>query len=150
MHIREKEKKILIELQRNSKQTIKELSQKLNIRPSTVHERIKFMEKEGIVEGYKAILNDQKINATLVSFVLVSGKPIFKLDDVIINDPRIMEIWGVTGEYDILIKARFRDIDEFSKFVLTLREKYEEQINRTETFVVTIKIKETTEKPINY
>jgi len=139
---------IAAQLQMNCKQTLAKLSEKLNIRPSTVHERIAKMEKEGIIEGYKAILNAEKIGASVAAFILVSGKPSFHLDKPFLDDQRIMEVWGVTGRRDVMIKARFEDTEEFGQFVLDFRKRYGDQITDTETFLATVRVKETSEKPI--
>ena len=106
------------------------------------------MEKEGIIEGYKAILDGEKVGAPVAAFMLVSGKPSFHLDKPFLDDQRVMEVWGVTGRRDILIKARFKDTEEFSRFVLDFRKTYGDQVMDTETFLATVRIKETSEKPI--
>lgn len=148
MKIDEGDVRILKEIQQDSKQTITRLSKKLGLRPSTVYDKISRMEKYGIILSYRAVLNETAIGAPLTAFILISGRPSFNIEEAVLRDPRIMEIWGITGEYDILVKGRFRGTEEFSRFVLTLRERYKEHINRTETFVSTIKIKETTVMPV--
>jgi len=146
--INSRDRSIAAQLQIDCRQSLARLSEKLNMRPSTVHERIARMEKEGVIEGYKAILCAEKIGAQVAAFMLVSGKPSFHLDKPFLDDQRIMEVWGVTGKHDILIKARFRDTDEFSRFVLDFRKRYGDQVKDTETFLATVRIKETCEKPI--
>jgi len=139
---------IAAQLQMDCKQTLAKLSEKLNMRPSTVHEKIARMEKKGIIEDYKAILNAEKIGASVAAFILVSGKPSFHLNKPFLDDQRVMEVWGVTGRCDVVIKARFKDTEEFSRFVLDFRKRYGDQITDTETFLATVRVKETSEKPI--
>ncbi len=148
MKFDEDDVRILKEIQQDSKQTITRLSKKLGLRPSTVYDKISRMEKDGIIISYRAVLNEAAIGAPLTAFILISGRPSFNIEEAVLRDPRVMEVWGITGEYDILVKGRFRDTEEFSRFVLSLRESYKEHINRTETFVSTIKIKETTVMPV--
>ena len=64
------------------------------------------------------------------------------------TDPYVAEIWGVTGDYDMLIKTRFRSMKEFSRFLISLREQLGEDVFETKTLISTIKLKETTERPI--
>lgn len=148
VRIDSRDRLIAAQLQTDCRQTLARLSQKLNMRPSTIHGRIRRMEKEGIIEGYKAILDGEKVGAPIAVFMLVSGKPSFQLDKPFLDDQRVMEVWGVTGRRDILIKARFKDTEEFSRFVLDFRKRYGDQVRDTETLLATVRIKETSEKPI--
>lgn len=149
MKLLEKDLKILAQLQTDSKRTLKHLSSSLQLRPSTIHKRIQLLEKEGVIGSYAAILDEEKIGCDLVCFVFISGKPKFHLGQEITQDRHVMEAWGVTGEYDILLKCRFRDQKEFSRFLVGLRKRYETTINRTETVMATAKLKESTEKPLH-
>ena len=147
----EKSVKILKELQRDSKQTIKKIARKLRMRPSTVYDRIKMLEKDGVIEKYVALLNDKKLKIEIVGFILIRGRTTRYLDKMpsLYADPHVAEIRGVTGDYDMLIKTRSRSMREFSKFLINLREQLGEDIFETKTLVSTIKLKETTERPID-
>lgn len=149
MKLLEKDLKILAQLQTDSKKTLKHLSGSLLLRPSTIHKRIQLLEKEGVIGGYAAILDEEKIGCDLVCFVFISGKPRFRLGGETTSNPHVMEAWGVTGEYDVLLKCRFSDQKEFSRFLVDLRRRYESTINKTETVIATAKIKETTGKPLH-
>lgn len=106
------------------------------------------MKKRGVIEGCRAVVSDDKVGIKVVAFMLVSGRTGFRLGNDIMRDPHIVEIWGITGTYDILIKSRFYSTEEFSDFLLQFRQKYGEMVNKTETLISTVKIKEQTEKPI--
>lgn len=148
MRIDDDDIKILNEIQLDSKRTVSEIARLLQLRPSTVYDKITRMEKEGVIHGYRAILSDEAIGAPLTAFILISGRPSFNLEQAILRDARVLEVWGITGEYDILVKGRFENVQQFSRFVLELRERYKEHINRTETLISTLRIKETTAMPI--
>mgnify|MGYP003443282856 FL=1 len=62
------DKKLLLLLQTDSKKTTKELSLKLNLSVTAVYERIKKLEREGIIDKYVAILNRNKINKAFMVF----------------------------------------------------------------------------------
>ncbi len=149
MKLLDKDLNILAQLQTDSKRTLKHLSSSLLLRPSTIHKRIQLLEKEGVIARYAAILDGEKIGCDLVCFVFISGKPKFHLGAETIGDPHVVEAWGVTGEYDVLLKCRFADQKEFSGFLVELRKRYEATINKTETVIATAKIKESTEKPLH-
>ena len=62
------DKKLLILLQKDSKKTTKELSVKLNLSVTAVYERIKKLEREGIIQNYVALINRSKVNKGFVVF----------------------------------------------------------------------------------
>ena len=62
------DKKLLQLLQADTKKTTKELSLKLNLSVTAVYERIKKLEREGIIDKYVVLLNRNKINKGFVVF----------------------------------------------------------------------------------
>jgi Lrp/AsnC family leucine-responsive transcriptional regulator len=62
------DKKLLALLQQDTKKTTKELSVKLNLSVTAVYERIKKLEREGIIDKYVALLNRTKIDKSFVVF----------------------------------------------------------------------------------
>jgi DNA-binding Lrp family transcriptional regulator len=57
------------------------------------------------------------------------------------ND-QVKGIYGITGEYDLLIKMKFKDMKAFNDFLLAFREKYSKHISKTLTMVQTVKLKD--------
>jgi len=109
------------------------------------------LEKDGVIEKYVALLDDEKLKIEIVGFILIKGRTTQYLDKMptLHTDPHVAEIRGVTGDYDMLIKTRFRTMREFSQFLINLREQLGEDIFETKTLISTIKLKETTEKPVD-
>jgi len=68
MKFDEIDKKLLTLLQSDSKQTNKELSNNLNLSVTAVYERIKKLEREGIIEKYVALVRKENINKSFVAF----------------------------------------------------------------------------------
>ena len=66
------DKKILQLLQEDSKQTTKALSLKLNLSVTAIYERIKKLEREGIITDYVALVDPELLNAKLTVFCQVS------------------------------------------------------------------------------
>ena len=52
----------------------------------------------------------------------------------------IKEAFGVTGEYDLVLKMKFKDIEDFNDYVISLRKN--KSIKKTLTSVVTVALKE--------
>ena len=138
----DRDMQILKILKLNSRTSIREIGKQIDMRPSTVHQRLKKMQDQGVIEKFTVKLNDEKIGRKLVVFMLISGAMDKYLDDKAMKDPCIREIHGVTGEYDLLMKLKFRDMKEFNKFIIEFRNKYSDSISKTITMVQTVRLKE--------
>jgi DNA-binding Lrp family transcriptional regulator len=75
------DKQILGLLQQNAKLTIKELAEELNLTTSPIFERIKRLEKEGVIEAYVALLNPERVGKGQVVFCNVS-MPIYTKENI--------------------------------------------------------------------
>lgn len=137
----EKDMKILEILKANSRTSIRDIAKVTDIRPSTVHNRIKKFKEDGVIERFTIITNDEKIGEGFVVFMLISGTSEKYLDSRFQRNPHIKEIYGITGEYDLLIKAKFKDMKDFNDFLIDFREKYHNNLNKTITMVQTVKLK---------
>jgi len=118
------DKKLLQLLQNDTKKTTKELSLKLNLSVTAVYERIKKLEREGIIDKYVALLNRNKINKGFVvfchlkllqhtkEFINQFEKEVVKLDEV-------LECFHVSGDYDYILKICVKDMEEYREFMVT-------------------------------
>jgi DNA-binding Lrp family transcriptional regulator len=134
--------KIIALMKNNARASIREISKATGIRPSTVHQRIKRMIENGIIEKFTVKLNDDKMDEGFASFMLISGSPERYLDEKILKDQHVKGIYGITGEYDLLIKMKFKDMSAFNEFLLDFRENYSTHISKTLTMVQTVKLKD--------
>ena len=129
---------ILSELKVDSRKPIKEIAKSTKLRPSTVHSRIQRLIKNKVIEKFTVQLNNQAIGENFIVFMLVDTSK--DLDALFFRNSHIKEVFGVTGEYDLLIKLKFANVEQFNAFLLSLR-KYP-YIKETLTMVATINIKE--------
>jgi len=107
------------------------LSKMLKIPISTVHRRIKKLEREGIIQGYKAIINFEKTSWPIGTLLMVNlaevipGKGHIPKKDIMRSLSRFNEIEGIievqAADFDLIIKARFESLKEQSNFVEELR-----------------------------
>ena len=129
---------ILSVLKSDSRKPIKDIAKQTNLRPSTVHSRIQRLIKSGAIEKFTVKLSNQAVGENFIVFMLIStGKD---LEPAFFRNPHIKEVFGVTGEYDLLLKLKFSGVEEFNTFLLSLR-KYP-HIKETLTMVATINLKE--------
>ncbi|MBS3097194.1 Lrp/AsnC family transcriptional regulator [Candidatus Woesearchaeota archaeon] len=140
MLLGEKELKIVEILKQNSRLSIRDIARKTGIRPSTVHQKIQKLTDEKVIEKFTVKLNNKAVGENFIVFMLVKTKPNVILDNKVIQNEHVKEVFGLTGEYDLLIKLKFNDIEEFNDFVIKFRK--EQQIETTLTMVVTANVKE--------
>lgn len=117
------DRKIISYLKVNSKTKLTTLSKKLNIPVSTIHTRIKKLEKEGIIKKYTIEIDYKKIGYEIQAFILIkydanSIKTQRDLLKELLRLPNVDKGYIITGEWDILLMCRFQTIDDLSRFIL--------------------------------
>lgn len=135
MKLDKKDIQILRILQKNSKKSSKEIAREIGSLIPTVYAKIKRMERLGIIEGYKAILDAKKLEKGTTAFIFVSFA--YRTPGVertlsqkeiaqkISKFPEVQEVHIITGDWDILIKVKGKDVEEIGKFVVDRLRKIE-------------------------
>ncbi|MCP3682466.1 MAG: Lrp/AsnC family transcriptional regulator [bacterium] len=134
----EKDMKIIGVLRNDAGLSMKDIGKKTGLRPSTVHQRIKKLKKDKVIEKFTVKLDSKAIMENFVVFMLVSSDK--NIEDRIFANKHVKEVFGITGEYDLFMKLKFKDVDEFNKFVIGFRKT--QGIKKTLTMVSTIALKE--------
>ncbi len=117
------DKKLLTYLQADSKQTNKELANKLNLSVTAVYERIKKLEKEGFINKYVALVSKEKIDKGFVAFCHIkliqhSQDFVVKFEKEVTNLPEVLECYHISGDYDYLLKVLVKDMQAFREFMV--------------------------------
>ncbi len=124
----EKDSAIIAILKENAKLSTQQISRRTRIPITTVHNRIKKLEKQGIIKGYTVILDNKKIGKPLAAFILVTAdykelKELkmsqYELARQLLKNPAVESSAMITGAADIIIKLRVGGIDELNEFVTT-------------------------------
>lgn len=115
------DRKLLEQLQNDSKVNIKILAEQLNITKTPIYERIKRYEKDGIIEKYVAVLNRQLVSSAMIVFCSVSLdsqklEEIHAFSDAILKIPEVMECYLMGGVNDFLLKVAVKDLDAYHHF----------------------------------
>lgn len=118
------DKKLLQLLQADTKKTTKELSLKLNLSVTAVYERIKKLEREGIIDKYVALLNRNKIDKGFVVFCHIkliqhSKDFLTKFESEVVQLTEVLECFHVSGDYDYILKICVKDMEEYREFMVT-------------------------------
>jgi len=124
MELDKTDKKLLYFLQEDSKQTTKELANKLDLSVTAVYERIKKLEKQGVISKYVAIINKQKVekNFTVLCHVkLIQHKKeyVINFEKEVMNLQEVTECFHVSGDYDYILKICVKDMEEYRNFMVT-------------------------------
>ncbi len=117
------DKLLLKELVINGKQSMKELSAKVNLSPTPVYDRVKKLENEGVIEKYAAVINPEKLGFELIVYMQIKlirhQEELFKqFSEHIMQFEEVAEAVMVSGEYDALLKLLLKDMNEYNEFVL--------------------------------
>lgn len=114
------DKKILDLLQKNGRMTVKEITQTISLTAPAVSERIKRLEKDGVIEGYTAIVNPKKIGRTVHAIINVSIAPndTERLLELVKSDPMVVQCYHVTGAYSYLVKVDAYEIGDLEKLII--------------------------------
>ena len=117
---------ILKIMQENCRTTAREISERIDLPVTTVFARMKRFEKLGLVKGYHAILEATKLNAGTTAFILASFAS--KGEDKVLSQRKVareiaaladvQEVHIISGEWDIVIKVKAKDVDYVGKFVV--------------------------------
>lgn len=117
------DKKILSVLQNDAQITNVELAKRIGISPPATLDRVKRLEKNGVIKKYVALVDPDKISKGIFAIVSVSlevhqlsaidqfTKQIKKLDEV-------LECYHVAGEEDFILKIAVSSIEDYEKFIL--------------------------------
>ncbi len=115
------DRKLLEQLQTDSKVNIKALSEQLNMTKTPIYERIKRYEKEGVIEKYVAVLNRQLVSNAMIVFCSVSLdsqklEEIHAFSDAVLKIPEVMECYLMGGVNDFLLKVAVKDLGAYHQF----------------------------------
>ena len=142
------DKKLLQLLQHDTKKTTKELSLKLNLSVTAVYERIKKLEREGIIEKYVVLLDKEKVGKNFVVFChlkLIQHTKEFltKFESEVVQLKEVLECHHVSGDYDYILKIAVKNMEEYREFLVTKLTTLEHIGSTHSTFMIS-EVKNTT------
>jgi len=116
--------KLLMLLQEDSRRTTKELSLKLNLSVTAVYERVKKLEREGIIKRYVALLDRNKVNKGFVVFchlklIQHTKEYLTRFEKEVIQLDEVLECHHVSGDYDYILKIYVANMEEYREFMVT-------------------------------
>ena len=117
-----KDRRILAELQRDSRLTTQELADKVGMSSSATWRRVKSLEEAGIIDRYAAILNPKKAGFSLASMVHISlarheRSNVDQFIHEVLQHPEVLECFATSGEADFHLRVVVEDIDAYNRFL---------------------------------
>ncbi|WP_448549816.1 leucine-responsive transcriptional regulator Lrp [Thalassotalea fusca] len=116
------DRNILVELQKNGRLSNVELSKRVGLSPTPCLERVKRLEADGVILGYQARLNPEKLSAALLVFVEITltktSPDVFDEFSKAANELEdILECHLVSGNFDFLLKTRVSDMAAYRQLL---------------------------------
>ena len=147
------DKKILQELQLNGRISNVELSKRVGLSPTPCLDRVKRLESQGVIAGYKAILDAEAVGASLLVFVEITlektAQDVFSEFSKSVKEfTEILECHLVSGAFDYLLKTRVKNMAAYRKLLgdTLLKLPY---VSASRTYVVMEEVKNNQPLPIN-
>jgi Lrp/AsnC family transcriptional regulator, leucine-responsive regulatory protein len=114
------DRKLLNELQRDSRQSVAELALKAGLSPSACHRRIKLLEEAGTIENYTAVIDRAALGLSNEFFVEVSlsaqtGEAFEHFEKAVQRIPEILECHLMSGQFDYLLRIVAADAADYER-----------------------------------
>lgn len=113
---------LLTELQRDARQTVQQLAQAVGLSSTPCWKRVKEMEGAGIIRGYAALVDREKVGLSLCVLAEVNltrhhEDDVRKFEQAVAAEPRIVSCYATTGQADYVIKVLVPDIKRYEHFL---------------------------------
>ncbi len=133
--------KLLKLLKDNARLTNKELAVMLNRDEEVIQTQITELEQNGIIKGYKALINEQKVNAGVSALIELKVTPKKELGfqdiaDRVMQLPEVESVYLMAGDYDLAVFVRGESIQEVAMFVAKRLSPLESVISTATHFVL--------------
>ncbi|MEX0313000.1 MAG: Lrp/AsnC family transcriptional regulator [Allomuricauda sp.] len=111
-------------LQEDCKKTTKQYADSLDLSKTAVYERIRRLERTGIVTNYVALIDKEKVqrNFTVLCHIRLvqhTKENVLRFEREVLRLDEVSECFHVSGDYDYILKVNVRDMKEYREFMVT-------------------------------
>jgi len=115
--------RILKELQSNGRITNIELARRVGISAPPCLRRVRALEKAGVIEGYRALIEAKSVGFELTAFAMLglssqAEADLLSFEEQVRNWPIVRECHMLSGETDFILKCVARDLGSFQEFII--------------------------------
>jgi len=134
--------RILGEFQADARQSYREVAEKLKIAEGTVYNRVNKLKEMGIIRRFIVDINYSKLGYDLTALIGIRGKGghLPEIENKVSRERNVTTVYDVTGEYDALAVAKFRDRQELNDLVKRINSL--PNVERTNTMIALNTVKE--------
>jgi len=120
----------------NGRASLRSLGEELDVSVTTVSNHLRDLEEEGVVRGYTPTVDYDALgyDVTAVIQLKVEGDALPEITDRLRDEKRMLSVYEVTGDYDVIAVGKFRDTDEMNDQIKSLLT--DENIRESNTSVV--------------
>jgi Lrp/AsnC family leucine-responsive transcriptional regulator len=124
MKLDETDLKLLALLQTNCKQTTAAYAQQLHLSTTAVYERIKRLEKTGVIAGYVALVDKEKVNKAFtvlchIKLIQHIKEYVLKFEREVLKLNEVVECYHISGDYDYILKIHVSNMEAYREFMVT-------------------------------
>ena len=142
------DRRILERLLLDGRVSFRQLATEMHISTTTVATRISRLQTAGVISGYRALVDFQRLGyeLTVVTEIHVSKGKLVEMEQEIAKLPNVCAVYDVTGEIDAIVISKCRTREELSHFTKSLLAMH--FVERTNSHVVLSTVKEDFRLPI--
>jgi len=114
--------KIISELRKEGRASLRTVAKRLGTSTTTVAARIREMEKNGMIRGFRPLLDYRQLGygITAITLIKAMGGKIPSLMRDLMADPQLTHVYEITGEFDLLVIGKYRDTDSMNREIKKL------------------------------
>lgn len=122
--------------------SLRSIAEEIDVSVTTVSNHLKEMEKEGIVKGFKPVVSYPDLGYTVTSILMIKaeGDDILELVDELSEEDAFVNVYEVTGDFDVIAVGKFKDTEEMNDTIKSLLNS--PMVRETNTNVVLSTVKE--------
>jgi DNA-binding Lrp family transcriptional regulator len=127
---------IIRSLNENARKSFRDIAKELQVSLTTVSNRVKILERSGVIQGYIPIVDATKLGYDIMAVIgikVIHGK-IIDTEKDLAKEPGVFAVFDSTGEWDAIVEARFKSRAELNSFVKKVLD--HPNVDRTYTQVV--------------
>jgi Lrp/AsnC family transcriptional regulator for asnA, asnC and gidA len=134
---------ILRELKKDARKSHRDIAEKLGVAEGTIYNRVNKLQEMGVIKRFMVDLDFSKLGYDLTAVIgfIVEGGHLAEVEERIAKKANVSALYDVTGEYDALIVAKFKEREEMDKFIKSVMAI--PHVERTYTMLVLNVMKET-------
>lgn len=115
-------RKILRALQSDGKISVGDLAEKVGLSPSPCARRVRLLEKNGVIKGYAAIVDQKKVGLPISAFASIKlerqrEEDLDRFEETVSRWPEVLDCYLMTGQRDYLMRIVAADLEAYERFI---------------------------------